>query len=139
MFLNEIEEILDIVDSANFATIAEHLFKRIARCISSPHFQVCCRVVCAVCRTRLEPNRCVQRQVVERALYLWNNDYIATLIHDYAEDILPLVFPALTTTARSHWNRGISILVENTLKTFLDNHAELYDRCREMNKAARTR
>lgn len=114
MFLNEIEEILDIVDPVNFASIAEPLFKRIAKCVSSPHFQV-----------------------VERALYLWNNDYIASLIHDHADIILPIVFPALTTTSRSHWNRGISILVENTLKTFLDNHPELYEQCREMNKATR--
>lgn len=116
MFLNEVEEILDIVDPANFAAIAVPLFKRIGKCVSSPHFQV-----------------------VERALYLWNNDYIANLIHDHAETILPILFPALTTTARTHWNRGISILVENTLKSFMDNQPELYEQCREMSKASRTR
>ncbi|KAI9023291.1 phosphatase 2A regulatory B subunit-domain-containing protein [Hyaloraphidium curvatum] len=116
MFLNEIEEILDIVDPPNFALVADPLFRRIAKCISSPHFQV-----------------------VERALYLWNNDYIANLIHDHADMVLPLVFGALSTASRSHWNRGIAILVENTLKGFLDNHPDLYERCREASKAARIR
>ena len=40
MFLGEIEEILDVIDPTQFQKVMEPLFKTIARCVSSPHFQV---------------------------------------------------------------------------------------------------
>ena len=40
MFLGEIEEILDVIDPTQFQKVMEPLFKNIARCVSSPHFQV---------------------------------------------------------------------------------------------------
>ena len=40
MFLGEIEEILDVIEPAQFIKIQEALFKQIAKCVSSPHFQV---------------------------------------------------------------------------------------------------
>ena len=40
MFLGEIEEILDVIEPTQFARIQEDLFKQIAKCVSSPHFQV---------------------------------------------------------------------------------------------------
>lgn len=41
MFLGEVEEILDIVEPAQFQKIMVPLFKQLATCVSSPHFQVC--------------------------------------------------------------------------------------------------
>lgn len=40
MFLGEMEEILDVIESTQFQKIMEQLFKQIAKCVSSPHFQV---------------------------------------------------------------------------------------------------
>ena len=40
MFLGEIEEILDVIEPTQFQRIQEDLFRQIARCVSSPHFQV---------------------------------------------------------------------------------------------------
>lgn len=40
MFLNEIEEILDVIEPLEFVKIEGPLFTQIARCVSSPHFQV---------------------------------------------------------------------------------------------------
>lgn len=40
MFLGEIEEILDVIEPTQFIRIQEPLFRQIARCVSSPHFQV---------------------------------------------------------------------------------------------------
>ena len=40
MFLGEIEEILDVIEPSQFQKIQEPLFKTIAKCVSSPHFQV---------------------------------------------------------------------------------------------------
>ena len=35
------------------------------------------------------------RQVAERALYFWNNEYIMSLIEDNSSVTLPIMFPAL--------------------------------------------
>ena len=43
MFLNEIEEILDVIEPSEFVKIEGPLFTQIARCVSSPHFQVSSR------------------------------------------------------------------------------------------------
>ena len=40
MFLGEIEEILDVIEPNQFVRIQEPLFRQIAKCVSSPHFQV---------------------------------------------------------------------------------------------------
>lgn len=40
MFLGEIEEILDVIEPSQFQKIMNNLFKQIAKCVSSPHFQV---------------------------------------------------------------------------------------------------
>lgn len=40
MFLGEMEEILDVIEPSQFVKIQEPLFKQVARCVSSPHFQV---------------------------------------------------------------------------------------------------
>ena len=40
MFLNELEEILDVIEPAEFTKVMVPLFKQLAKCVSSPHFQV---------------------------------------------------------------------------------------------------
>ena len=40
MFLNELEEILDVIEHSEFSKIMTPLFNQLARCVSSPHFQV---------------------------------------------------------------------------------------------------
>ena len=89
MFLGEIEEILDVIEPAQFIKIQEALFKQIAKCVSSPHFQV---------REPQQPEVQMVRmllQVAERALYFWNNEYIMSLIEENNQVIMPIMFPAL--------------------------------------------
>ena len=43
MFLNEFEEVLDVIEPGEFVKVQEPLFRQIARCIASPHFQVSCK------------------------------------------------------------------------------------------------
>jgi len=40
MFLNELEEILDVIEPSEFTKIMVPLFKKLAQCVSSSHFQV---------------------------------------------------------------------------------------------------
>jgi len=114
MFLNEMEEILDVVEPQEFVKIQVTLFQQIARCVSSLHFQV-----------------------AERALYYWNNDYIINLIGDNAAVILPIMFSSLYKNSKSHWNRTIHGLVYNALKLFMEISPKLFDEC--TNKYKQTR
>ncbi|KAI8394001.1 protein phosphatase 2A regulatory B subunit [Radiomyces spectabilis] len=111
MFLTEIEGILDIVDAVEFQRIMEPLFQRLAKCVSSPHFQV-----------------------AERALYYWNNDYIVNLISDNIEVIMPIMFPPLYKHSKTHWNRTIHGLVYHALKTLMEINPALFDECTEKYK-----
>lgn len=50
MLLGEVEEILDIIGPSQFMRIQEPLCRQLAKCASSPHFQVCIihTLVCSV-------------------------------------------------------------------------------------------
>uniref|UniRef100_A0A6I8RK11 Serine/threonine protein phosphatase 2A regulatory subunit n=1 Tax=Xenopus tropicalis TaxID=8364 RepID=A0A6I8RK11_XENTR len=104
MFLGELEEILDVIEPSQFVKIQEPLFKQIARCVSSPHFQV-----------------------AERALYFWNNEYILSLIEENCHTILPLIFGTLYQVSKEHWNQTIVSLIYNVLKTFMEMNGKLFD------------
>lgn len=76
-------------------------------------------------------------QVAERALYLWNNDYIVNLIGDNAAVILPVMFASLYKNSKSHWNRTIHGLVYNALKLFMEVSPKLFDECTNKYKQSR--
>lgn len=40
MFLNEVEDIFEVMDPAEFAKVQEPLFNQLAKSVASPHFQV---------------------------------------------------------------------------------------------------
>lgn len=103
MFLNEIEEILDIMEPSEFQKIMVILFKQVSRCIRSNQFQV-----------------------VERVLYFWNNDYILSLINDNAQTILPIIIPALHVNPTGHWNKTIQGLIYNALKLSTEMNQRLF-------------
>ena len=56
MFLNELEEILDVIEPAEFQKVMIPLFKQLAKCVSSPHFQVRCSLL-SLTRARRSVNR----------------------------------------------------------------------------------
>ena len=51
--------------------------------------------------------------MAERSLFLWNNEYIVSLVAQHRHAVLPLVFPALERNARSHWNPAVHGLTVN--------------------------
>lgn len=112
MFLNELEEILDVIEPSEFKKIMIPLFKKLAVCVSSAHFQV-----------------------AERALYYWNNEYILSLVSDNTPVILPLIFPALYRNSKSHWNKTIHGLIYNAMKIFMEIDGPLFDDCTQKYKA----
>ncbi|KAL1179373.1 hypothetical protein V6Z11_A03G155000 [Gossypium hirsutum] len=106
MFLSELEEILEATQPAEFQRCMVPLFQKIARCLSSSHFQV-----------------------AERALYLWNNDHIESLIRQNRRVILPIIFPALEQNGHNHWNQVVQSLTLNVRKIFSDTDPELFEEC----------
>jgi serine/threonine-protein phosphatase 2A regulatory subunit B' len=40
MYLNEVEDIFEVMDPAEFAKVQEPLFNQLAKSVASPHFQV---------------------------------------------------------------------------------------------------
>ncbi|KAK6754274.1 hypothetical protein RB195_013337 [Necator americanus] len=106
MFLNELEEVLDVIEPVEFQKVMVPLFTQLARCVSSPHFQV-----------------------AERALYYWNNEYVMSLIGENATVILPIMFPALYKNSKSHWNKTIHGLIYNALKLLMEINQKLFDEC----------
>ncbi|RDX80998.1 Serine/threonine protein phosphatase 2A 59 kDa regulatory subunit B' eta isoform, partial [Mucuna pruriens] len=93
MFLTKLEEILESTQPEEFQRCMVPLFCRIVRCLSSSHFQV-----------------------AERALYLWNNDHIESLIRQNCKVILHIIFPALEKSGCVHWNPVVKNLTCNVHK-----------------------
>jgi len=106
LLLNELEEILDVVEPEEFAKVRQLFFKQLAHCVASHHFQV-----------------------AERALYFFNNEYLVSLIGEAPGQTIPLVFPALYKTSKSHWNRAINTLVFNALRILSEIDATVFDAC----------
>ncbi|KAL9225569.1 hypothetical protein vseg_001475 [Gypsophila vaccaria] len=106
MFLSELEEVLEATQLPEFQRCVVPLFSRIARCLSSSHFQV-----------------------AERALYLWSNDHVENLIKQNSKVILPTILPALERNRHTHWNQAVQSLTANVRKIFADADPELFKEC----------
>ncbi|KAK8600354.1 hypothetical protein V6N13_059848 [Hibiscus sabdariffa] len=106
LFVGELEEVLEATQCAEFQRCTVPLFRQIARCLNSLHFQV-----------------------AERALFLWNNEHIVSLISLNRQVILPIIFEALERNTRSHWNQAVHGLTLNVRKMFMGMDPELFDEC----------
>jgi serine/threonine-protein phosphatase 2A regulatory subunit B' len=106
LFLNELEETLELTQPPEFYRMQDQLFRRIALCITCPHFQV-----------------------AERTLFLWNNDYIVKLINQNRQALFPIVIGALYTNSKQHWNSAVHGLTFNVLKLLMEADPSLFDEC----------
>jgi serine/threonine-protein phosphatase 2A regulatory subunit B' len=106
--VNELEEILDVIEPEEFVKVMgplfSNLFSKLSACVGSAHFQV-----------------------AERALYFWNNEYLMSLVHENSKSVIPLVFPTLYKTSKTHWNKAIHSLVFAALKVFASMNQPLCD------------
>ncbi|CAD6230315.1 unnamed protein product [Miscanthus lutarioriparius] len=113
MFLSEIEEVLEATNSVEFQKCMVPLFRRIAQCINSSHFQV-----------------------AERALFMCNNDHIISLVAQNRQAIMPIVTPALEENIQSHWNVSVLNLTTNVKKMLSEMDEELFSACLATHKEA---
>lgn len=103
LFLNELEEVLELARPADAAGVVAPLFKRIASSTRSLHFQV-----------------------AERALYFWNNASIVALFVHYRDRLMPIVVGPLHDNVSSHWNPNVQSLSFHVQNLLRDLDAELY-------------
>ncbi|GLE05024.1 hypothetical protein PINS_up014008 [Pythium insidiosum] len=106
LFLNELEEIIELIQMEQFAAVLRPLFLRIAQSVCSSHFQVS-----------------------QRALYLWNNESLVRLVSARRAEILPIIFGALYRNCESHWHSTVQTLTYNVLKLFMEMDSQLFDQC----------
>jgi serine/threonine-protein phosphatase 2A regulatory subunit B' len=109
MFLNELEEILELLGADQLAQVSTMLFTNLARCLDSDHFQV-----------------------VERALFLWNNEHLVNsgcLSRLNAQTVLPIIYGPLYKNSSGHWNATVEGLAQNVLKMYMEYDLALYDKC----------
>eukprot|EP00026_Physarum_polycephalum_P005566 Phypoly_transcript_05601.p1 GENE.Phypoly_transcript_05601~~Phypoly_transcript_05601.p1 ORF type:complete len:600 (+),score=77.53 Phypoly_transcript_05601:83-1801(+) len=111
LFLNEVEELLNVVDELHFKRVRVPIFKRVCSCFKSEHFQV-----------------------AERALYLWSNDHVVSLVADSVEIILPIIYGVLFFNAYHHWNRTIRSLSLGSLQLFQEIDGALYNKIARQHK-----
>merc|ERR1712113_1330217 len=91
---------------AEFVKVQHALFRRVAQCITCPHFQV-----------------------AERTLFLWNNDYVVQLINQNRQELFPIVIGALYKNSKQHWNSAVHGLTFNVLKLLMEADPPLFDQC----------
>ncbi|TKY73228.1 Serine/threonine protein phosphatase 2A 57 kDa regulatory subunit B' iota isoform [Spatholobus suberectus] len=106
MFISELEEVLEVTIMVEFQKIMVPLFRRIACCLNSYHYQV-----------------------AERAHLLWNNEYILDVVTQNRQVILPLVFSALVHNTQNHWNRTVLNQTENMRKMLSQMDEDLVLSC----------
>ncbi|XP_063934459.1 serine/threonine-protein phosphatase 2A 56 kDa regulatory subunit epsilon isoform-like isoform X2 [Zophobas morio] len=106
LFLNEIEEILEVVEENEFKTVMLPIFERLATCTASPHFQV-----------------------AERALNFWNNEYVVSLIRLHSKELLPLMFKALYKSKNVCWNGMIQGMKFNAMRILMQMDQQLFENC----------
>ncbi|KAK7357823.1 hypothetical protein VNO80_17120 [Phaseolus coccineus] len=118
LFLGELEVVLEETQCTDSLRCIASLFRQIGRCLNSPHFQV-----------------------AERALYLWNNENIMSLVAQNRNVILPVIFEALENNMKGHWSLAVLGLTANVRKMFLEMDAELFEECERQytEKEAKTR
>lgn len=92
IFLNELEEILELMGSDQLQQIHKPLFQALAKWLGSQHFQVS-----------------------ERSLFLWNNEHLVNngcLSKQHAHLILPVIYGPLHRNSLGHWNTTVEGLAQ---------------------------
>jgi serine/threonine-protein phosphatase 2A regulatory subunit B' len=109
VFLNELEEILQLAQPQTLRPVMKPLFVVLAKCVGSEHFQV-----------------------AERSLFLWNNEKLmkeGVLARVHVQTALPILFSALQKQGSGHWNTTVENLARVVLTHYQSADPALFDRC----------
>ncbi|CDW73456.1 UNKNOWN [Stylonychia lemnae] len=108
LFLNELEEILEVTTNDVVERVGIHIIKRLNKCIISDHFQV-----------------------AERSLFMFNNDKLNWLVKTHKETVMPIIIEGLMKNANSHWNATVQGLTFYVLKILVEIDSQLFDQVSE--------
>jgi serine/threonine-protein phosphatase 2A regulatory subunit B' len=92
VFLNELEEILELMGNEQLQKIHGFFFRALSKWLGSEHFQVS-----------------------ERTLFLWNNEHLVNngcLSKQHAHLILPVIYGPLYKNSLGHWNTTVEGLAQ---------------------------
>jgi serine/threonine-protein phosphatase 2A regulatory subunit B' len=109
LLLNELEDMLEYTREDDMTAIRGPLAVRLAKCLSSQHFQI-----------------------AERSLLLWNSERFAALLvysPQHRAAVLPVVFPALYANQTSHWHESIRNISLRILEQYGEIDPELTESC----------
>ena len=114
LLLTEIEALIEVNRPEYLEGVIGPLFRRIGKCIESPHFQV-----------------------AERALFYWNNEYIVNVMVYYREVVMRAVIGPLQRNLESHWNANVLSLSANVQRMLCQMDGALFEKSRKMYEAER--
>lgn len=104
LFLSEIEDMLNVMPTAEFQRLQEALARRLAQCLSFPN-----------------------SDVAERAFTLWRSDRFVKLVTHYCKDQFPIIISALYDNSTQHWHNNVHSRTFEVLKMLMEADPELFD------------
>jgi|EP00945_MAST-04E_sp_MAST-4E-sp1_P003426 serine/threonine-protein phosphatase 2A regulatory subunit B' len=122
LFLNELEEVIEVLSPSTFASIEVKLYQRIASCIRGEHFQVS-----------------------ERALHMWGNEILNQIVVEdetHRRKILPIVFPALASISEEgpdgHWQQSVRDGAVFVMQRYEQQDSRFYTLCQTKYEEAKS-
>eukprot|EP00927_Polykrikos_kofoidii_P039421 TRINITY_DN33811_c0_g1_i1.p1 TRINITY_DN33811_c0_g1~~TRINITY_DN33811_c0_g1_i1.p1 ORF type:complete len:961 (-),score=176.73 TRINITY_DN33811_c0_g1_i1:246-3128(-) len=115
LFLDEVEELLNLTKSQDWSKMQDKLVKQLSFCIMSPH-----------------------SQVSERALAFWKNDMLARQFNINRKAVYPIMIKALYRNVRQHWHAAVNSRTFEVLKMLVETDHDLFDDCSANNRKSQT-
>ena len=145
MFLNEVEEILDVIDANEFSKVMQPLFVQLARCISSQHFQVSllpssngpaddCKGGGASAVLLEQRIHC---ESYGRAHRYHTANCIPLIIFEFQDTLEPVSRCLLLLITLMSGSRTIHGMVYNALKLFMEINPDFFEECQNNYKNSR--
>lgn len=103
-FLNQIEGFLGIMEIEDVAPLGQMVFKQIALCIESTHFMVS-----------------------EKALNMWQVDFLMDLIREDPETLYPIIANAVNKNSQRHWSGVVQDSNDRVMQVLRLLNKDLYE------------
>ena len=114
LFLDELQELVEVLNPQTLAEVEVPIYQRLAQCIEGEHFQI-----------------------AEKALHFWGNEILNQTVVDMPSHravIFPIVFRALYRNkdpSTAHWQASIRDGAIFVLQRYESVDPELYEQCVE--------
>ena len=140
MFLNEVEDIFEVMDPAEFAKVQEPLFNQLAKSVASPHFQVgdtsLYPDILLTRSNRLRSERFTSgtTNISATSLAIMSKSSCQSCFSRYMRTRKAIgigTFAIRRQDGRADLGRTIHGMVYNAMKLFMEINPQLFDECSE--------